>query len=882
MAKQTINIGTIANDGTGDPLRNAFTKVNNNFTEVYELAQSSTFPYIELTERHDPTGNVISFTRPANTNISDIIDTGLALARSNNGQGIYNSAIEASYNSAISPANTEWNWTGWDNLDNVHERHYRTFREALRYKVGTNIVGAELVMHHIPNDKYYKIKFTDWDIGGVGGPNGAFAYTRELIDTSNKVGVVFEDGTSQITASNPLDWPVVWLDNQNYTIRLIDAGRILRGYDLTISVPRDSDVDFPVGTKIEIISESIGLTIERVQHIEEVEAEIYGVGFREARASWYLPEFSSATLTKVGPNLWYLVENNIGLKEISNTANGAFNKANSANVLAQAAFNAANSAGGPTGNIIINSSNSEINFVSNSSGDGFGFSTIQLKPDTNAYDDSYLIIDPTYPSHIHIRAGGTQDNSLTQLFLGGENSHFKVGSGPNPPVNISSNNNIWSFNTDGTLSFPNNTLDTNNDSIDIKSSNYVELWYNSANGVWQSDPTYNEKTYVWVDAQGTSIQHYRSDDGNSGPQWIHTWEFKNDGTLRVPGALNFYQNYSIPLGAPVANGVNDRVRLWDFEGADSGFNYAIGAEGNHMWFTMDVNNGTGGFKFYSRDSQIFKIRDDGALLFSDNTTQTTAYTGSGNVTFNDITIQGVGNEYGGGGLYLSPDPSLTPNTMYFRVRGGDNPTHLHFDTGNNSVYDQYFGDDGKYLKLALDGDVSIGVSGNTHTWVFDTYGNITLPYGSKLVTFDSKSVELTAGDDVNSYASLKSYNNGNFIWVDDNGAYVGLNYANTGKTWTFNFDGDLSIPGEIRSTANTGNVIINASNTATYTWKFESDGGFVNPVLTVSTLPTATAGMRAFVNDSDLVALGNFGAVVNSGGSNTVPVFSDGSNWLIG
>ena len=35
MAKQTINIGTAPNDGTGDPLRTAFDKVNDNFTELY-------------------------------------------------------------------------------------------------------------------------------------------------------------------------------------------------------------------------------------------------------------------------------------------------------------------------------------------------------------------------------------------------------------------------------------------------------------------------------------------------------------------------------------------------------------------------------------------------------------------------------------------------------------------------------------------------------------------------------------------------------------------------------------------------------------------------------------------------------------------------------
>jgi hypothetical protein len=35
MAQQTINIGSTANDGTGDPLRTAFDKINDNFNELY-------------------------------------------------------------------------------------------------------------------------------------------------------------------------------------------------------------------------------------------------------------------------------------------------------------------------------------------------------------------------------------------------------------------------------------------------------------------------------------------------------------------------------------------------------------------------------------------------------------------------------------------------------------------------------------------------------------------------------------------------------------------------------------------------------------------------------------------------------------------------------
>ena len=41
MAKQTINIGSSANDGTGDQLRTAFDKTNDNFIELYNMTKAS-------------------------------------------------------------------------------------------------------------------------------------------------------------------------------------------------------------------------------------------------------------------------------------------------------------------------------------------------------------------------------------------------------------------------------------------------------------------------------------------------------------------------------------------------------------------------------------------------------------------------------------------------------------------------------------------------------------------------------------------------------------------------------------------------------------------------------------------------------------------------
>lgn len=50
MAKKIINIGTVANDKNGDPLRTAFSKVNDNFTEVYALLGGASADLQELAQ----------------------------------------------------------------------------------------------------------------------------------------------------------------------------------------------------------------------------------------------------------------------------------------------------------------------------------------------------------------------------------------------------------------------------------------------------------------------------------------------------------------------------------------------------------------------------------------------------------------------------------------------------------------------------------------------------------------------------------------------------------------------------------------------------------------------------------------------------------------
>lgn len=94
------------------------------------------------------------------------------------------------------------------------------------------------------------------------------------------------------------------------------------------------------------------------------------------------------------------------------------------------------------------------------SSDGSGYDTIRLIPDIPAYHNGshqYVIIDPTAPNHVHIRAGGPIDNSNSELIFGGENSYIKVGAGTDPPISISASSYDWSFDTSGNIVFPDST-----------------------------------------------------------------------------------------------------------------------------------------------------------------------------------------------------------------------------------------------------------------------------------------------------------------------------------------------------------------------------------------------------------------------------------------
>ncbi len=111
------------------------------------------------------------------------------------------------------------------------------------------------------------------------------------------------------------------------------------------------------------------------------------------------------------------------------------------------------------GNLILAGGNSVIQSIANSSLDPLipNVSTMVLTPDAN-YSSQVLVLDPTAPGHIHLRAYAFSniDEPAANIFLGGEDTSFEVTSGAGNQARINSGGNTWTFDPSGQLLFPGN------------------------------------------------------------------------------------------------------------------------------------------------------------------------------------------------------------------------------------------------------------------------------------------------------------------------------------------------------------------------------------------------------------------------------------------
>ena len=131
---------------------------------------------------------------------------------------------------------------------------------------------------------------------------------------------------------------------------------------------------------------------------------------------------------------------------------------------------------------------------------------------------------------------------------------------------------------------------------------------------------------------------------------------------------------------------------------------------------------------------------------------------------------------------------------------------------------------------------------------------------------------------------------GQFIYADDQD----LDYlCNTERTANFRVANGMHITAPLfiderasalADIAGRGQIWVKTA-TPNELW-FTDDAGSDRPisegVYTVAALPAGVAGRRAFVTDSNNALSNHHGQTVSAGGANFVPVFHDGSNWIVG
>ena len=316
----------------------------------------------------------------------------------------------------------------------------------------------------------------------------------------------------------------------------------------------------------------------------------------------------------------------------------------------------------------------------------------------------------------------------------------------------------WTFSHDGTTTFPAGNI-TSNTSLQLTTTfaNVKTVEYQTA-GVWDlyvedsitGSNTASSRLNVTfkdnlIDKPQVYIENTKESDGIA-----LRWTFDENGNLNFPRdvagntdpflQINGGANPSIvstdaTLTGPANLSISsDYAKFSGFTGntvqirADDG---AIIGDSNLVLTTDNSNTGNTKSWTFDNGGNLTLPGNTFAVNYANGTqVQLGGGGNTGNVTFDDVTVQGVNQ------LNLSAGPDYTANLAYLQVRSGDVASHIHFDTGNNEAYDLIVGNDNKYVQVSSTGNIIMSSydSANTvsHTLTLDNSGNLSLPGGGSI------------------------------------------------------------------------------------------------------------------------------------------------------
>jgi hypothetical protein len=401
---------------------------------------------------------------------------------------------------------------------------------------------------------------------------------------------------------------------------------------------------------------------------------------------------------------------------------------------------------------------------------------------------------------------------------------------------------------------------------------------------------------------GGSGGFVRVEAGDGGDAIGANFSARPGGSLTLNAGHAGSNNGNIDLGAAGANvyiGAGDSTG----NGVNGGTIYLTSGAADASALAGDVVIQAGGTWTFdgagnlSAPGNVSAVGNITADYFIGDGSQLTGITANtGNVTFSNQIVLGTGTNDGSGGLYLAPGTDSIANSavQYLRVRGGDYPTHIHLDTGNNAYYDQYFGADTKYVKLEANGNIVINADdgANSATWTFDNTGNLTAPgnvsvagnvTGGNLITAGSGgNITMTGGNILGANVVTANSFVGNGATLSNVATQITGSWTVTAGTNNYSFTLPINntyqlwVLGNIPNGIIVYNATVSVSNTNVpvigqqFAWNYEGGGNILMftsiPAQIVGTAGTISNAAPAVANTSVFT----FG--INNTSGNTVTV----------
>jgi hypothetical protein len=422
-----------------------------------------------------------------------------------------------------------------------------------------------------------------------------------------------------------------------------------------------------------------------------------------------------------------------------------------------------------TGNLILADGNSIIRSVANSSLDPINpnVSTMVLTPDPG-YSSQSLVLDPTLPGHIHLRAPSANiDEPLANIFLGGEESSFEVGyhNGSIPNVFIHSGGNTWTFDTAGNLTFPRDAAGNTDPILTIAGGATPRILSADVSLAGPANLEITALNTIFTGSSGSAIKIY-ADDGeigstanlqiwtNSGGNTEYSWTFDDTGNLTVPGNTTVSTAESTGGAAgkniSVVAGAADQSDFYTTAGGNLNLSGGLGA----------TDDGGGGGPGGSVNISAGLSADSAGV--------------SGNVV---VTV--------GGSIYTFTELDLNVTT---NPPASPAPSLNGFSLVSAPVF--------------TNGNGNVTINSNSNEWVFDSTGNLTIPgsSGGFIKTVANASIGIAAVDNgTNNPAQLLSMTDAgaatSIISAYATNALIQTNATGSINTWAFDSTGNLTLPG---------------------------------------------------------------------------------------